>query len=88
LPPPSPLLKHRHCPHVVAVLSVRLEHHQCNGKKKVRSSESKEVLVDEEEALKVIENQKVIVMRAAEKIWPSSATIEDQLRELVSDGLI
>jgi hypothetical protein len=67
---------------------MRLEHHQCNGKKKARSSESKEVLVDEEEALKVIENQKFIVMRAAEKIWPSSTTIEDQLRELVSDGLI
>jgi hypothetical protein len=27
-------------------------------------------------------------MRAAEKIWPSSTTIEDQLWELVSDGLI
>jgi hypothetical protein len=33
-----------------------LEHRQCMGKKKASSSKSKEVLVDEEEALKVIEN--------------------------------
>jgi hypothetical protein len=38
------------------------------GKKKVSSSKSKEVLVDEEEALKVIENQEFIAMRATEKI--------------------
>jgi hypothetical protein len=56
--------------------------------KKASSSKSKEVLVDEEEALKVIENQEFIAMRVAEKIWPSPTTIEDQLRELVSDGLI
>jgi hypothetical protein len=58
------------------------------GKKKASSSKSKEVLVDEEDALKVIENQEFIAMRAAKKIWPSPTTIEDQLRELVSDGLI
>jgi hypothetical protein len=34
----------------------------------------------------VIENQEFITMRAAKKIWPSSTTTEDQLRELVSDG--
>jgi hypothetical protein len=33
--------------------------------------------VDEEEALKVIENQEFIAMRAAEKIWHSPTTIED-----------
>jgi hypothetical protein len=58
------------------------------GKKKASSSKSKEVLVDEEEALKEIENQEFIAMRVTEKIWPSSTTTEDQLRELVSDGLI
>jgi hypothetical protein len=58
------------------------------GKKKASSSKSKEVLVDEVEALKVIENQEFIAMRAMEKIWPSPTTTEDQLRELVSDGLI
>jgi hypothetical protein len=55
--------------------------------KKALSSKSKEVLVDEE-ALKVIENQEFITMRAAEKIWPFPTTIEGQLRELVSVGLI
>jgi hypothetical protein len=58
------------------------------GKKKVSSSKSKEVLVDKEEALKVIKNQEFIAMRATEKIWPSPTTTEDQLRELVSDDLI
>jgi hypothetical protein len=38
------------------------------GKKKASSSKLKEVLVDKEEALKVIENQEFIVMRATEKI--------------------
>jgi hypothetical protein len=47
------------------------------GKKKASSSKPKEVLVDKEEALKVIENQEFIAMRVAEKIWPSLATIED-----------
>jgi hypothetical protein len=41
------------------------------GKKKASSSKLKEVLVDEEEALKVIENQEFIAMRATKKIWPS-----------------
>jgi hypothetical protein len=27
-------------------------------------------------------------MRAAEKLWPVPTTTEDQLRDLVSDGLI
>jgi hypothetical protein len=44
--------------------------------------------VDEEEVLKVIENQEFITMRATEKIWPSPTTTEDQLWELVSDSLI
>jgi hypothetical protein len=57
------------------------------GKKK-SSSKSKEVLVDEEASLSVIENQKFVAMRAAEKLWPIPTTMEDQLRELVSDGLI
>jgi hypothetical protein len=58
------------------------------GKKKGSSSNSKEVLVDDEEVLKVIENQEFIAMRTTEKIWPSPTTMEDQLRELASDGLI
>jgi hypothetical protein len=58
------------------------------GKKKPTSSKSKEILVDEEVSLSVIENQDFIAMRAAEKIWPSPSTMKDQLQELVSDGLI
>jgi hypothetical protein len=38
------------------------------AKKKASSNKSKEVLVDKEEALKVIENQEFIAMRATEKI--------------------
>jgi hypothetical protein len=46
--------------------------------KKGSSSKLKEVLADEEELLKVIENQEFV----------SPTTMEDQLRELASDGLI
>jgi hypothetical protein len=56
MPPLSPPLKRCHCPRIVVVLSMRLEHRQCMGKKKASSSQSKEVLVDEEEVFKVIEN--------------------------------
>jgi hypothetical protein len=38
------------------------------GKKKASSNKSKEVLLDEEESLKAIENQEFIAMRTAEKI--------------------
>jgi hypothetical protein len=38
------------------------------GKKKELSGKSKEVLVDDEESLKVIENQEFIATRTAEKI--------------------
>jgi hypothetical protein len=57
------------------------------GKKK-SSSKSKEVLVDEEASLSVIENQEFVAMRAAEKLWLVLTTTEDQLHDLVSDGLI
>jgi hypothetical protein len=57
------------------------------GKKK-SLSKSKEVLVDEEASLSVIENREFVAMRAAEKLWPVPTTMKDQLRDLVSDGLI
>jgi reverse gyrase len=57
------------------------------GKKKL-SSKLKEVLVDEEVSLSVIENREFVAMRAAEKLWPVSTTTEDQLCDMVSDGLI
>jgi hypothetical protein len=57
------------------------------GKKK-SSSKSKEVLVDEEALLSIIENQDFVAIRASEKIWPSPSMTEDQLQELVGDGLI
>jgi hypothetical protein len=57
------------------------------GKKK-SANKSKEVLVDKETSLSFIENQEFITMRAAEKIWPVPTTTEDQLRDLVKDGLI
>jgi hypothetical protein len=57
------------------------------GKKK-SSSKSKEVLVDEEVSLSIIENQEFITMRAVEKLWSIPTTTKDQLLELVSDGHI
>jgi hypothetical protein len=57
------------------------------GKKK-SSSKLKEVLVNEEASLSIIENQEFITMRAAKKLWLILTTMEDQLRELVNDDLI
>jgi hypothetical protein len=57
------------------------------GKKK-SASKSKEVLVEEEASLSFIKNQEFITMRATEKFWPILTTTEDQLRDLVKDGLI
>ena len=36
----------------------------------------------------MIENQEFMAMRAAQKVWPAPTTTEDQLCELVGDGLI
>ena len=44
--------------------------------------------MDEESSLSMIENQEFMVMRAAQKVWPAPATTDDQLRELVGNGLI
>ena len=44
--------------------------------------------MDEELSLSVIENQEFMAMRAAQKVWPAPAMTEDQLHELVGDGLI
>jgi len=57
------------------------------GKKK-SASKSQAAFVDEEASLSVIENQEFMAMRAAQKIWPAPTMTEDQLRKLVSDGLI
>jgi hypothetical protein len=57
------------------------------GKKK-SSSKSKEVLVDEEASLSIIENREFVAMRDAEKLWSVLTTTEDQLRDLVKDSLI
>jgi hypothetical protein len=57
------------------------------GKKK-SSSKSKEILVDEKASLSFIENQEFVTMRAVKKLWPVPTTTEDQLRDLVNDGLI
>jgi hypothetical protein len=57
------------------------------GKKK-SSGRLKEVLVDVEASLSIIENQEFVAMRAAERLWPILTATEDQLRDLVSDGLI
>jgi reverse gyrase len=56
------------------------------GKKSL--SKSKEVLVDEEASHSVIENREFVAMRAAEMIWPIPTITEDQLRDLVKNGLI
>ena len=57
------------------------------GKKKA-ANKSQAAFVDEEASLSVIENQEFMAMRDAQKIWPALTTTKDQLRELVSDGLI
>ena len=44
--------------------------------------------MDKESSLSVIENQEFMAMRAAQKVWPAPTTTEDQLRELIGDGLI
>ena len=57
------------------------------GRKKV-ASKSQAAFVDEESSLSVIENQEFMAMRVAQKVWLAPTTTEDQLWELVSDGLI
>ena len=57
------------------------------GKKKT-VSKSQSNFMDEESSLSLIENQEFVAMRAAQKVWPDPTTTEEQLRELVSDGLI
>ena len=57
------------------------------GRKKA-TSKSQAAFVDEESSLSVIENQEFMAMRAAQKVWSAPTTTKDQLRELVSDGLI
>ena len=57
------------------------------GKKKA-TSKSQAAFMDEESSLSLIENQEFVAMRAAQKVWPAPTTTEDQLHELVSDGLI
>jgi hypothetical protein len=57
------------------------------GKKK-SSCKSKEVLVDEEASLSIIENQEFIAMRVVEKLWLAPTMTEYQLRELLSNDLI
>jgi hypothetical protein len=56
----------------------------CMGKKK-SSNKSKG---DEEASFSIIESQDFVAMRPSEKIWPSPSMTEEQLRELVGDGLI
>ena len=57
------------------------------GRKKA-ASKSQAAFVDEESSLSMIENQEFVAMRDAQKAWPAPTTTKDQLRELVSDGLI
>ena len=57
------------------------------GRKKA-ASKSQVAFVDEESSLSVIENQDFVAMRAAQKACPAPTMTEDQLRDLVSDGLI
>ena len=44
--------------------------------------------MDEESTLSLIENQEFVAMRVAQKVWLAPTTTEDQLCELISDGLI
>ena len=57
------------------------------GRKK-SASKSQATFVNKEASLSVIENQEFMAMRAAQKIWLAPTMTEDQLRELVSDGLL
>jgi hypothetical protein len=71
----------------VELLPPTLDPRHCMGKKK-SSSKLKEVLVDEEASLSIIKNHDFIAIRASKKVWPSPSMTEDQLRDLVGDGLI
>jgi hypothetical protein len=71
----------------VELLPPTLDPRHCVDKKK-SLSKLKEVLVDEEASLLVIKNREFVAMRAAEKLWQVLTTMEDQLRDLVSEGLI
>ena len=57
------------------------------GRKKA-TSKSQVAFVDEESSLSMIENQEFMAIRATQKVWPALTTTEDQLCELVGDGLI
>ena len=57
------------------------------GKKKA-ASKSQSSFVGEESSLPVIENQEFVALRATQKSWLALTTTEEQLHELISDGLI
>ena len=56
--------------------------------RKKATNKSQAAFVDEESSLSLIENPEFVAMRVAQKVWPAPTTTEEQLRELVSDGLI
>jgi hypothetical protein len=58
------------------------------GKNLGVSSSKKITEVDKDQILEVIENKEFLVMRAAASSWPVPSTTEEQLKELVDEGLI
>jgi hypothetical protein len=58
------------------------------GKNSRAVSSQKITEVDEDQVLEVIENKEFLAMRTATSAWPVLTITEDQLKELVDDGLI
>jgi ABC-type xylose transport system substrate-binding protein len=57
--------------------------------KNSRVASSKRVIEeDEEQTLKVIKNKEFLAMRAAASAWLVPVTREEQLKELVDEGLL
>jgi hypothetical protein len=58
------------------------------GKNSRATSIQKITEVDEDQVLEVIENKEFLAMMTATSAWPIPTITEDQLKELVDDGLI
>jgi hypothetical protein len=79
-----------HLPSPLCCEHSRWERRHFMGKgKNSRAESSKRVIEeDEEQILKVIENKEFLAMRAAASAWSVPVTKEEQLKELVDEGLL
>jgi hypothetical protein len=69
--------------------SYRKRHRFMGKGKNSRAASSKRVIKeDEEQTLEVIENKEFLAMRATASAWPVPVIREEQLKELVDEGLL